>query len=113
HREPFFIDRFLEGFVFSPHNHFNDVVHRATGRLHYPAHVGEHQFALALDVRWRFPRSRFHAENSAAHHERTNEATHWNRVFVLESGDFETAASAHEAKYNPDQVRLRAEAFGW
>src|SRR5262249_46022819 len=38
---------------------------------------------------------RLHSENSAGHHERTDDASHRNRILVMESGHFETMTSAH------------------
>src|SRR5437588_4599130 len=96
HDEPFFIYGLFEGFVPGPHYHFYNVVDRAAGCVHDPANVGEHEFALALDIRGRLMRFRFHAKNSAAHHEWTNGTAHGDRIFMLESGNLKAAASTHD-----------------
>src|SRR5215510_5208580 len=96
HFQPLFVDSFFEGFVFSPHDHFDDVVHRTSGGFHDSTDVFEHQFALAFNVR-RGPSSlRLHSEYSAGHHERTYDASHWDWVFMTESRDFKAATSAHD-----------------
>src|SRR5215510_2475461 len=95
HFQPLFVDRFFEGFVFRPHDDFNDVLHRTTGGFHDSTDIFEHQLALAFNIRWGPSRLGFHSEYSAGHHERTNHASHWNRVLMAESRDFKAATSAH------------------
>src|SRR5947207_192916 len=95
HHEPFFVDCLFERFVLGPYDDFNDVVHRASRCFHDTADICEHQLALALDIRRSFSRFRFHAENSTAHHEWTDDASHRNGIFVMESRDLKTTASAH------------------
>src|SRR5262249_61329507 len=75
HDEPLFIERFLECLVFGPNNHFDDIVDGTARSFHDTANISEHELALALDIRWYFPRFRIHPEYSAAHHERTNNAS--------------------------------------
>src|SRR5438552_15393858 len=95
HREPFFVDCLFERFVLGPYDDFNDVVDRASRGFHDAANICEHQFALAFDIRRSFSRFRFHPENSTAHHEWTDDASHRNGILVMESRDLKTTASAH------------------
>src|SRR2546422_1502083 len=95
HRKPLFVDHFFKHFVLGPNNHLDNVVDRAAGSVHHTANISEHEPAWALDIGRYFPRFRIHPEYPAGHHERTDNRSHGNRIVVLESGNLETAASAH------------------
>src|SRR5437899_561369 len=95
HGEPFFVDRFFENLVLGPNNHLDNVVDGAVCSVHNTANIPEHEPALALDIGRYFPRFGIYPEYSAGHHERTDGGSHGDGVVVLESGNLETAASAH------------------
>src|SRR5262252_2647135 len=95
HFQPFCVYGFFEGFVLRPHDDLNDVLCRTTGGCHDPTDIFEHQLALAFDIGWGPSRLGFHSEYSAAPHERTNRASHRDRVLMTESRDFKAATFAH------------------
>src|SRR5262249_42817877 len=95
HRKPFLVDGFFEGFILGPDNDLNNVIDRAAGGFHDSPDILEHKVALAFDIRWRFTGDWLHTENPAGHHERSDDASHRDRVFVMQSRHFKTAAFAH------------------